>query len=331
MHVNHHGEAFMKKFMLSRRNLLGVLAASPIVTWASTYPQKPIRLIVPFGAGGITDLVARVTAEQLGTQLKQTMLVDNRPGAGGNIAAAALLQAPADGYTLMFATLGLLTVNPHIYEKVPFDPLSSFTYLSTVASTPSVIVVHPSVKVANLQEVVAEAKKNPEGLRVGTAGVGSAPHQGLEIFQRAANIKMLHVPFKSGAESVNALLAGHIDMTFEALPIVMPHVKAGKAKALALAAKQRQASEPSIMTTAEAGFPTVISGSVSGLVAPAGLPADIQGRLREAIKAVSAKPEFKGRLFAQGTAVMESAEIDYQSLVRSEFDRWAGILKPGGK
>jgi tripartite-type tricarboxylate transporter receptor subunit TctC len=315
--------------VLQRRIVLGAAACLPSLSWANTYPQKPVRLIVPFGAGGITDLVARVTAEQLSQSLRQPVVVENRPGAGGNIAAAALLQAPADGYTLMFSTLALLTVNPHLYDKLPFDPFTSFTYLSTITSTPHAIVVSPSVKANNLNELVALAKKEPESIRFGSAGVGSSPHQGLEIFQRVASMKLLHVPFKSGAESVNALLAGTIDMTFEALPIVMPHVKAGKLKVLAIAAKSRHAAEASIPTTQEAGFGPVLSGSINGLVAPAGLPADVQALLRKAIKEISARPQFKGRLFAQGTTVMESGEADFRFLVRFEHDRWARILKPG--
>jgi tripartite-type tricarboxylate transporter receptor subunit TctC len=321
----------MNKLLIHRRHLVSGIALLPMMSWANTYPQKPIRLIVPFGAGGITDLVARITAEQLSQNLKQTVVVDNRPGAGGNIAAAALVQAPADGYTLMFSTLALLTVNPHLYDKLPFDPFTSFSYLSTVSSTPHAIVVNPAIKANTLTELVALAKKEPEGIRFGSAGVGSSPHQGLEIFQRAANIKFLHVPFKSGAESVNALLAGTVDMTFEALPIVMPQVKAGKLKVLAVAARNRHASEPTVPTTQEAGFPTLLSGSINGLVGPVGLPADVQSRLRQAVKAISARPEFKGRLFAQGTTVLESSEADYKFLVRHEYDRWARILKPTAK
>jgi tripartite-type tricarboxylate transporter receptor subunit TctC len=321
----------MNESLVNRRHLICGMACLPTMAWANAYPQKPIRLIVPFGAGGITDLVARITAEQLSQNLKQTIVVDNRPGAGGNIAASALLQAPADGYTLMFSTLALLTVNPHLYDKLPFDTFNSFTYLSTVASTPHAIVVNASIKANTLTELVAQAKKEPESIRFSSAGVGSSPHQGLEIFQRAADIKFLHVPYKSGAESVNALLAGTVDMTFEALPIVMPQVKAGKIKVLAIAARNRHASASAVPTTQEAGFPTILSGSINGLVGPAGLPADVQTRLRQAVKAISLRPEFKGRLFAQGTTVMESGEADYKFLVRSEYDRWARILKPAAK
>jgi tripartite-type tricarboxylate transporter receptor subunit TctC len=317
----------MKASFVNRRHILCGMASLPSLAWANTYPQKPIRLIVPFGAGGITDLVARITAEQLSQNLKQTVVVDNRPGAGGNIAAAALLQAPADGHTLMFSTLGLLTVNPHVYEKTPFDPFTSFSYISTISSTPFAIVVNPVVKATSLKELVAEATRVPEGLRFGTAGNGSAPHQALEIFQRAANIKLLHVPYRSGAESVNAVLAGQIDMTFEALPIVMPHVKAGKLRVLAVAARNRVPSEPTVMTTGEAGFSSVLAGSMSGLIGPAGIPAEVQTRLRQAIKAISIKPEFKGRLFVQGTQVMDSSENDFRFLVRVEYDRWAAIAK----
>jgi tripartite-type tricarboxylate transporter receptor subunit TctC len=321
----------VKQVFLNRRRILSAAACLPAAAMANSYPQKPIRLIVPFGAGGITDLVARVTAEQLGSQLNQSVVVENRPGAGGNIAAAALAQAAADGYTLMFSTLALLTVNPHLYEKLPFDPFSSFTFLSTVTSTPHVITVSAETKANTLAELVAIARKEQEGVRFGTAGIGSSPHQGLEIFQRAANVKFLHIPYKSGAESVTALLSGAIDMTFEALPIVMQHVKPGKLKALALAAKSRHASVPSIPTTQEAGFPSIVSGSTNGLVGPAGLPAEVQTRLKQALSEISTRPGFKGRLFAHGSTVIESTGAEFAALVRSEHERWGQIFKPGAK
>lgn len=254
-------------------------------------------------------------------------MVDNRPGAGGNIAAAALVQAPNDGYTLMFSTLALLTVNPHLYEKLPFDPFSSFTYVATVASTPHAVVVNPQVPAQSLTELIALARKTPEALKFGTAGVGSSPHQGLENLQRTGGVKLLHVPYKSGAESVNAVLAGQIDLTFEALPVVMPHVKAGKLRALAVAARERHGSEPGLVTTREAGFPSLVSGSISGVIGPAGLSADVQARLAQALKNVVARPETKGRLFAQGSTVLTGTASDFVSLVKFEHERWGGILK----
>lgn len=309
-----------------RRLIATALLALPALSFAA-YPERPIRLLVPFGAGGITDIVARVAAEQLSKELGQQVVVENRPGAGGNIAAAALVQAPADGYTLMFSTLALLTVNPHLYEKLPFDPFTSFTYISTVASTPHAVVVNPQVPAKSLQELVDLARKTPEGLRFGTAGVGSSPHQGLEILQRAGGVKLLHVPYKSGAESVNAVLAGQIDLTFEALPVVMPHVKAGKLRALAVAAKDRHAAEPALPTAREAGYPTLVSGSVSGIIGPAGLPAEVQARLAQAVGNVLGRSETKARLFAQGSTVLGGSPNDFVSLVKFEHERWGGILK----
>jgi tripartite-type tricarboxylate transporter receptor subunit TctC len=311
------------------RRVLPWLLAWPAL--AAAWPERPVRLIVPFGAGGITDIVARVTAEQLTTQLGQPVVIENRPGAGGNIAAAALAQAAPDGYTLMFTTVALLSVNPHLYDKLPFDPFRSFSYISTVASTPHAVVVHPAVGANSLQSLIQDARKRPEAIRFGTAGVGSSPHQGLEILQRAAGVRLLHVPYKSGAESVNAVLSGQIEMTFEALPVVMPHVRAGKLKALALAARERQGSEPGLMTTAEAGFAQLESGSVSGVLAPAGLPPEVQARLRAALKTVMNQPALKGRLFAQGSSILDLGPDEFAALVRTQYDRWGAILKPPGK
>ena len=311
-----------------RRRCLALLLALPAFAAQAAYPDKPIRMLVPFGAGGITDIVARVTAEELSAQLGQQVVIENRPGGGGNIAAAALAQAPADGYTLMFTTGALLTVNPHLYDKLPFDPFTSFTYISTVASTPHAVVVSPALPARTMKELVDLAREKPQGVRFGTAGVGSSPHQGLEILQRSANVKLLHVPYKSGAESVNAVLGGQIDITFEALPVVMQHVRTGKLRALAIASPERAGSEPQLPTTAEAGFPGLVSGSVSGVIAPAGLPADVQETLRKALGAAMARPAMRGRLFAQGSVVVPSTSQEFLATVRREHARWGGILKP---
>lgn len=299
--------------------------ASSLAT-AAPYPDKPITLLVPFGAGGITDLVARATGKVLSEQLRQTVIVENKPGAGGNIAAELLKQAKPDGYTLMFTTLGIVAVNPHTLAKTTFDSFKDFTYISTVASTPHVIAVHPSVAATSLKGLVTLAKKSSDGLSFGTAGIGSSPFQGMEIMQESTGVKFLHVPFKSGAESVTNVVGGQVDMTFEATPVVMPFVKSNKLRALALAHSERIASAPDLPSTAELGYPDILSGSVSGLIGPAGLPKDVVQKLNEAVSKALENSQFKTLLLNQGTATASSSPEQFRNLVTAEYAKWGKIM-----
>lgn len=292
----------------------------------AAYPSGPITLIVPFGAGGITDLVARATARALEGELKQSIIIDNRPGAGGNIAAERLKQAKPDGYTLMFTTMGVVAVNPHTSASVTFDSLKDFTYISTVASTPHVVAVNPAVKAKNLAELVDTAKQKPENLSFGTAGVGSSPFQGMTIMQEFTDIKFLHIPFKSGAESVSNVVGGQVDMTFEATPVVMPFVSSGKLRALAIAHDKRISSAPDLPSTAELGYPGIISGSVSGLIGPAGLPEDVVKTLNEATRKVLQDQKFVTLLGEQGTATASSTPSEFRAAVSAEYDKWKAIM-----
>ena len=299
------------------------LAALPAL---ADYPDKPIRMLVPFGAGGITDVVARAFADRLGRELNQAVIVDNRPGAGGNIAAEALKRAEPDGYTLMLTTMGLVASNPHTYSTLRFDPLKDFTYISTVADAPHAIVVGQSVPVSSLGELVTLARKSPESLSYGTAGYGSSPFQGMKLVESATGVKFMHVPFKSGSESVNSILAGQVSMTLEALPVVLPHVASGRLKALAIAAPARHASAPDLKTTAELGYPGIRSSSLSGLIAPAGLPAAQVAKLNAAARKALESTELKAKLFVQGSDARASTPGEFLQQVRAEHAKWGKLL-----
>jgi tripartite-type tricarboxylate transporter receptor subunit TctC len=316
------------KSAMRRRLAVTVIAALGLAALPAlaAYPEKPLRMLVPFGAGGITDFVARAVAEQLGKELGQTVIVDNRPGAGGNIAAEALKNAPADGYTLMLTTMGLVSVNPHTYSTLRFDPLKDFTYITTIADTPHAVVVSPAVPAATLPELIALAKQKPEGLSYGTAGSGSSPHQGLETLQASTGTRYLHVPFKSGAESVTNVMGGQVSMTFEALPVVLPHGQTGKLKVLAIAAPKRHASAPDLKTTAELGFPGIRSSSVSGLVGPAGLAADVVEKLNAAARKALDNPQLKQKLFAQGSDATGSTPAQFLDQAKAEHAKWGKIM-----
>lgn len=308
--------------------LLTLVGAGPV---AAAYPERPITLVVPFGAGGITDLVARATGKALSEQLKQPVVIDNRPGAGGNIAAEIVKRAKPDGYTLLFATVGVLAVNPHTDVQVRFDSAKDFTYVSTVASTPHVIAVGANVPAKTLAELVKLAQRKPEGVSFSTAGVGSSPYQGMRILQDAAKVSFLHIPFKSGAESVSNVVSGQVDLTFEGSPQVMPFVTSGKLRALAVANPQRLPTAPDVPSTAELGFPGLISGSVSGVVGPAGIDAGIVKQLNAAVAKAVADPEFRTTLQAQGTEIMASTPEGFRKLIATEDKRWAALLKQGAK
>lgn len=313
---------------LRRRIALCTLAVATLhaLPGLADYPDKPIRLLVPFGAGGISDVVARALAEELRKELGQTIVVENRTGAGGNIAAETLKNAKPDGYTIMLTNMGVISVNPHVYRDIRFDPLVDFDYITTVADTPHAIVVGPSVPVSTLPQLIALAKEKPGGLSYATAGYGSSPHTGLETLQAATGTSYLHVPFKSGAESVVNVMGGQVAMTFEALPVVLPQGEAGKLKVLAIAARQRHSSAPALMTTGELGFPDVLSSSASGLIAPRGLAPGVMRVLNTAARKAVENPSFKAKLARQGTDALGSTPQEFVVLVKSEHAKWAKLL-----
>ena len=312
---------YLLKFFLS----LSILIITNSVA-AQNYPNKPIKLIVPFGAGGITDVVARAFAEPLSAELGQQVIIENKPGAGGNIAAELLKNSAPDGYTLMLTTIGVVAVNPHTYATIKFDSLQDFTYISTVAETPHVIAINPSVPAKNLSELIKLAKDKPESISFGTAGYGSSPYQGMEILQAATGIKFLHVPFKSGAESVTNVIGGQVSMTFEAIPVVMPQAQAGKLRVLGIASVKRNPAASDLATTAELGFSGVISGSVSGLIGPAGLPPDVIAKLNKAAKAALSDLKLRTNLQAQGTSPEGSTPTQFFDLVKLEHSKWGKLM-----
>jgi len=308
-----------------------MLLSIPFAAQAAGYPDKPITLVVPFGAGGITDLVARATGKALSEQLGQSIVVENRPGAGGNIAADFVRRARPDGYTLMFTTVGILAVNPHTDVKVNFDSAKDFTYISLVGSTPHLVVVGANVPAKTLPELIKLAQGKSDAVSVGTAGVGSSPYQGMRVLQDVAKVEFLHVPFKSGAESVTNVVSGQVNMTFEATPQVMPFITSGKLRALAVANPRRLSTAPQVPSTAELGFPSLVSGSVAGLIGPAGLDPAIVKKLNAAVATAMKNPKFKATLAAQGTETIASTPEQFRKLIDEENQRWSALLGAGNQ
>ena len=312
---------FLIKFFVS---FFALVISSSV--FSQNFPSKPIKLLVPFGAGGITDVVARAFAEPLSAELGQQIIVENKPGAGGNIAAELLKTSTPDGYTVMLTTIGVVAVNPHTYSTIKFDSLKDFTYISTVADTPHVIAINPSIPAKNMSELIKLAKDKPDSISFGTAGYGSSPYQGMEILQTATGTKFLHVPFKSGAESVTNVIGGQVSMTFEAIPVVMPQAQAGKLRVLGIASAKRNPAAADLSTTAELGFPGVVSGSVSGVIGPAGLPAEVVAKLNKAARAALSDPKLRAKLQAQGTSAEGSTPAQFFDLVKSEYSRWGKLM-----
>ncbi|WP_416047055.1 Bug family tripartite tricarboxylate transporter substrate binding protein [Cupriavidus basilensis] len=321
---------------ITAATLLGaVLSASAIVAVPkpalaqAAYPSKPIKLIVPFGAGGISDVVARLVGQKLGEELKQPVVIENRAGAGGNIAAQALAQAAPDGYTLLLGTVGTQVVNKMVYNKLAYDA-SAFAPISLVSNSPYVLAVGAVPRFDDLKSLVAYAKANPGTLNAGSAGNASSPHLGLELFKIATNTAIVHAPFKSGAEAINAALSGQVQIVIDAIPVIKSQVQAGRLKALVIADDARSTAMPNVPTSAEAGIPTFLIGSWNALLAPPGTPKQQTTLLSEALARAMARPELKTKLAEIGVEPLPTGEAAYLMHVRSETEKWARITKAAG-
>ncbi|MCA0417542.1 MAG: tripartite tricarboxylate transporter substrate binding protein [Proteobacteria bacterium] len=321
--------------MVSRRSLnlsalpfalAGLVGASwsSDVRAQSDYPTRPIKLVVPFGAGGITDVVARLVAQGLTERLGQSIVVENRPGAGGGLGALAVANSHADGYTLLLGTVGTQVVNKMVYPKISYDP-AAFVPISLVSNSPYVLAAARSAGIASLAALIAEAKSKPGNLNFGSAGHGSSPHLGLELLKILAGIDITHVPFKSGGDAVNNALTGQIQLVFDAIPVIMPQVASGGLTALAIAQPTRNPSAAGVPTTAEQGFEGLQIGSWNALLAPAGTPPARASKISEALGLVLADPTVGERLRTLGIEPMPLGPDAYRQHVAAETERWSKV------
>ncbi|WP_406623615.1 Bug family tripartite tricarboxylate transporter substrate binding protein [Acidovorax sp. SDU_ACID1] len=290
------------------------------------YPSKPVRIIVGYSAGGPTDAVARMVAAHLQTRLGQPFVVDNRAGAGSNIASEAVAAAAPDGYTLLVAAAPL-TMNSHVYKNLKFEAARSFEPISKLSSAPGVLAVRTTLGVGSVQEVVALAKKEPGKLTYGTTGLGGSQHMATEMFQKLAGVKLTHIPYKGASNVMTDLIAGHVDMAFMTATGAMPHLQAGKVKPLAVAGPQRLSGLPDVPTFAEAGYPAMISDSWNGLLAPAGTPAAIVQKLHAAAVEALQVPEIRSKLESQGAIVIGSSPAEFRADIQREVAHWAEQFK----
>jgi tripartite-type tricarboxylate transporter receptor subunit TctC len=314
----------MSRTLVVATLLLAGLAGS---VQAQTYPSRPIRMIAPFPAGGLADVLARLVGDAMSKTLGQPVVVENRAGAGGNTGADAVAKADADGYTLLMSSAGILTANEFLYAKMPFDPQSAFTPISIVAAMSMLVVVHPKVEATTLSELVALARSRPERINFGSPGVGTTGHLGLALFMRAAGIKLTHVPYRGAAPAVNDLIAGQIDGVVDNPPTVLPHIAAGRLRPLAVAARQRLALLPDLPTAAEAGVDGFEASSWFGIMAPSGTPAEIVARLHREIVAALRQPPIADRIANSGARVVGNSPDEAAEQIRAEREMWGTVIK----
>jgi len=306
------------------------LATVSTVAYGQAYPTKPIRFIVPFAPGGSTDLLARFLAQQLAAPLGQTVVVDNRAGAGGVVGAETAARAPADGYTIVLGSAGPLTINPNIRDKTPYDTLRDFTPITMATVSPFTLVVHPASPAKNVKELIALAKAKPGELNFGSAGNGSVGHFSTEQFMTLTGVKLVHVPFKGAGPAVIDLLGGRLNLMFENLPTIIPHVRSGKLRMLGVGTKQRSALAPEFPTIADEGVPGYDSATVFGVLAPAKTPPAVIARLNAEMVKILKSAEGKTSLAGRGLEAVGSTPQEYAAQIKDEFTRYGRIAKAAG-
>ena len=326
---------------LTRRCLLAAAATVALVPLSahaqSAWPNKPVRIVVPFAAGGTTDILARAIAPELQRVFGQPFVVDNKPGAGGNNGAAEVAKAAADGYTVLMGTVGTHAINPSIYPKMPYDHVKDFAPVTLVAGVPNVLVLNPATAqkygINTVADLTRVAKANPGKLNVASSGNGTSIHLSAELYKTLTGTFMLHLPYRGSGPALIDLLAGNTDLMFDNLPSALPHIKSGRLKALAVTSGQRSQAMPELPTIAEAGGPALKSYEASswfGLLAPAGTPADIIARLHQETAKALATPAIRERLQSQGAIPSGMSPAEFGKFIDAETKKWAQVVKASG-
>jgi len=297
---------------------------------AQSWPSKPIHFIVPYPAGGPLDTVARLLGQKVGERLKQPIVVENKPGAGGNIGADFVAKAPPDGYTILMGAVATHAINPSLYPSIPYDAQRDFAPVTQVASTPNVLVVNPAVPAKTVAELVAYARKNPGKLNFGSGSTGSAGHLAGELMKSLAGIDMTHVPYKGAAAAMQDLLAGRLDLMFDNLASAQSQIRAGTVRALAVTTARRAALAPDIPTLVEAGLPGFDVNTWFGVFAPAATPPAVVQRLHDEFAAVLATAEVKDRMLALGAEPVASTPAEFGDYVQAEARKYARLVKASG-
>ena len=324
--------------MPSRRHLLAAAAALPLFARAQgTWPTKPVRIVVPFAAGGTTDILARAIAPELQRAFGQPFVVDNKPGAGGNSGAAEVAKSPADGYTLLMGTVGTHAINPALYPKMPYDHVKDFAPITLVAGVPNVLVMNPAsaqkYNVNTVVDLIRAAKANPGKLNVASSGNGTSIHLSAELFKSFTGTYMLHLPYRGSGPALIDLMGGNVDLMFDNLPSALPHIKSGKLKALAVTSGARSSALPDVPTVAEAGGSLLRNYEASswfGLLAPAGTPADVVNRIQQETAKALSLPAIRERMQSQGAIPSGITSAEFTRLIATETAKWAQVVKASG-
>jgi tripartite-type tricarboxylate transporter receptor subunit TctC len=306
--------------------LVGMAAICAIAPAHAAYPDKPIKIIVGFTPGGTADGVARILAAAMGVRLGQSMVVENRPGANGNIATEFVARSAPDGYTIFFTSIGH-AVNPSLYKHANYDPVAGFTPIGQVLTAPNVLVVPGNSPFNTAKELIAHAKANPGKLHVASSGSGTSVHLSAELFKQLAGIDLVHVPYKGTGSAMPDLLAARVSLMFPNLPSAMPHIQEGRLKALGVTTAKRSAAAPKIPTLAEAGVAGYDMSTWYGLVGPANMPADIVNRLNQELRNVLADPQIREKLVVQGVDPVTGTPEAFSKFIQEETKRWAKIIK----
>jgi tripartite-type tricarboxylate transporter receptor subunit TctC len=306
------------------------LGLSAFDTDAQSYPTRPVRLIVPFTPGGISDLLARSLGAQLAPTLGQQILVENRPGAGTTIASEFVARAAPDGYTLYLQDITTHAINASLYRKLPYDSMKDFTLIQMLATTPLILVVHPSLPVKNVKELIAFAKQRPGQIVYGSSGNGTIVHLATELFKSMAGIDMVHVPFKGSPQSVTALMSGEVALSFPTMPPALPNIQAGKLRALGVTSPQRTGAAPDVPTVSEAGLNGYEMVLYSGIIGPAGMPRDIVSRLNGEIGKAIRSPQLKPVLDKVGAEPVTMTPDRFATHLRAEIDKLGKIVRAVG-
>jgi len=296
---------------------------------ATSYPERPVRMIVPWPAGGGTDIFARAISEKLQQSLGQPFVVENRPGVAGNLGAASVAHATPDGYTIILATITLAT-SPALYKTLDYNAIKDLSPVTLIAGVPQVLAVNPAVPAKSVKELIALAKQSPGKLSYSSAGVGSPFHIAGELFKQSAGVDILHVPYKGGAPAVTDAIGGQVQMTFANLVAVLPQVKSGQLRALAVTSAKRSQAAPDVPTMAEAGLPGYEFTSWFGVLAPAGTPPAIVKKLNVEIVKVLKSPEISARLSKEGADLIASSPEEFAAYLKSETAKWSKLIKAAG-
>ncbi len=309
--------------------LVLVACAAHGTAHAQSYPSRAVRFIVPFAAGGSTDIIARTLGTRLTEMLGQSVIVDNRPGGGTVIGTETVARSAPDGYTLLVVPAPF-TINPSLLSKLPYDPINDFTPITLINTTPLVVVVNPSVPARNIKELVALAKSKPGALNFGSSGTGGSNHLAGELFNSMAGVKMVHVPYKGNAPALTDLVGGHVDLIFNGLTSAYPLIKSNKLRALAVTSLQRSAVLPEMPTLDESGLKGFVAVAWNGLAGPAKLGAEPVERLASAVRKVLTNPEMRERLKSEGSDPVGSTPAEFSTFIRDEITKWAKVIKMSG-